>query len=308
MSDFKNNFSWSISRDSLFRECKRKYYYNYYGSWGGWERDKADKVTRTLYVLKNLQNIHMWKGSTVHWEIERVLKELVSTGQLTPMDKSAQRVTELMRENFKSSREGAYWNKKGSMKNETALFEHEYKTNTPNETWKSNYDDVILCLQNFYNSDVLRRMEKLPKEAVISIESMTAASLSFTPETIFVKLDLALESGEGIEIVDWKTGKAHSDDLQFRVYTLFANEEYDLPPDAITVTEVNLMNDESFNHNFTPRELIASQEYINNSIDSMKSMLKDPDENIAVMKDFPRTENERICESCNFKKICFDLD
>lgn len=308
MSDFKNNFSWSISRDSLFKECKRKYYYNYYGSWGGWERDKADKVTRTLYVLKNLQNIHMWKGSTVHWEIERVLKQLVSTGKLTPKDKSAQRVTELMREEFKSSREGKYWNKQGSMKNEIALFEHEYKTDTPDNVWKSNYDDVIMCLENFYNSEVLKQIEKLPKGSVISVESMTAAALSFTPETIFVKLDLALESEDGVEIVDWKTGKARSDELQFQVYTLFAHEEYDLPPDKITVTELNLMSNETYSHDYSPRELIEAQDYINKSIDDMKAMLTDPDENTAVMTDFPRTENERICESCKFKKICFDLD
>jgi len=307
MRDFKNDFSWSISRDSLFRECKRKYYYNYYGSWGGWERDKADKVTRTLYVLKALQNIHMWKGSTVHWEIERVLKQLVSTGRLTPKDKSAQRVTELMREQFRSSREGAYWDKQGSLKNEIALFEHEYKINTPNETWKRNYDDVIVCLRNFYNSEVLGRINKLPKKSVISIESMTAASLSFSPEIIFVKLDLAVKSGEGIEIVDWKTGKAQSDELQFRVYTLFANEEYDLPPDEITVSEINLMSNETYNHTYSPRELIEAQDYINKSIENMKCMLTDPEENTAVMTDFPRTENERICESCKFKKICFDL-
>ena len=308
MSDFKNKFSWSTSRNSLFRECKRKYYYNYYGSWGGWERDTANKVTRTLYVLKNLQNIHMWKGSSVHWEIERVLKELVSTGRLTPKDKSIDRMSEIMRQDFRSSREGAYWNKKGSMKDVIALFEHEYKKDISNETWKKYYDDTVLCLENFYNSETLREIQELSKESILSIESMTAAALSFTPETIFVKLDLAIESEDIIEIIDWKTGTGKSDDLQFRVYTLFAHEEYDLPPDKITVREVNLMLNETYSHTFSPRELLDSQDHITRSIESMKSMLKDPEENTAVMVDFPRTENERICESCNFKKICFDLE
>ena len=308
MAEFKNNFSWSISRDSLFKECKRKYYYNYYGSWGGWERDKADKVTRILYVLKNLQNIRMWKGSLVHHEIERVLKQLVTTGKLTPVDKSAERVTELMRAGFRSSREGQYWDKQGSLRDETALFEHEYKTGTPDGVWKKNYDDVILCLESFYNSSVLERIKELPKEAVISIESMTAASLSFTPEIVFVKLDLALEKGEGIEVVDWKTGSGQSDKLQFLVYTLFANEEYELPPDQITVTEINLMSGDTINHNYDPEQLIEAEDYIIKSIGKMKSLLQDPEENTAVMADFPRTDNDRICEYCSFKKICFDLD
>ena len=308
MSDFKNNFSWSVSRDNLFRECKRKYYYNYYGSWGGWERDTADEVTRTLYVLKNLQNIHMWKGSTVHWEIERVLKELSTTGNLTEKEKSINRVSELMREAYRSSRDGAYWNTKGSMKDVIALFEHEYKLDISNQRWRQNFDDTLMCIENFYNSEALKRIQKLPKESIISIESMTAAALSFTPETIFVKLDLAIETGDRIVIVDWKTGTGKSDELQFKVYTLFANEEYDIPPDQITATEINLMENEIYNHNYSPRELLDAQNYIVKSIDGMKSMLADQDENIANMTDFPRTDNQRICDSCNFKKICFDLD
>ena len=308
MSDFKNNFSWSISRDSLFKECKRKYYYNYYGSWGGWERDKADKVTRILYVLKSLQNIWMWKGSTVHWEIERIIKELVTTGKLTPRDKSAKRVTELMRASFRSSREGRYWNKQGSLRNETMLFEHEYKTGTSDEIWEQNYDEVILCLENFYNSTVLEQIKGLPKKAILSVESMTAASLSFSPEIVFVKLDLACEVGEGIEIVDWKTGAGKSSELQFQVYAIFAHEEYELPPDKITVKECNLLRNETIDHQYIPRELKGTQEYINKSIEEMKSCLSDREENTAVMTDFPRTDNDRICEICNFKKICFDLD
>ena len=52
----------------------------------------------------------MWKGNVVHHEIERILKELVSTGKLTPIEKSKERVTTLMRDGFKSSRDGQYWN------------------------------------------------------------------------------------------------------------------------------------------------------------------------------------------------------
>lgn len=308
MSNFKNEFSWSNSRNALFNECKRAYYYNYYGSWGGWDRDGADRVTRILYVLKNLQNRWQWKGSTVHHEIERVLKELVSTGSLTPPRKSFERVSELMRQGFRASREGLYWQKNGSLRNETALFEHEYKTGTPDEIWKKNYDEAISCLKSFYTSSVLEKINNIPKEKIISIESMTAASLSFNTETIFVKLDLAYEIGDRLEIVDWKTGAGESERLQFQVYTLYALEELDVPLENISVIEYNLLGDGPATHNFAERELKEAIDYINNSIAEMKSYLADPDENIAVMTDFPRTDNDRTCEFCNFKKICFDLE
>lgn len=308
MSDFKNEFSWSVSRDSLFNECRRKYYYNYYGSWGGWDKKKADKVTRILYVLKNLQNRWQWKGSTVHHEIERILKELVTTGNLTPVTKSTERVTELMRNDFRSSRDGQYWQKDGSLRNGAALFEHEYKTGTPDEIWKKNYDEVILCLESFFNSRVLEEIKKLPKEKILSIESMTAAAFSFNAEKVFVKLDLAYEIEDRVEIVDWKTGSGESDKLQFLVYTIFAHEELDAAPEQISLTEYNLLGGGPTTHRFSNQELNDAVDYINKSIAGMKSYLAEPDENIAVMTDFPRTDDDRICEGCNFKKICFELD
>lgn len=308
MSDFKNEFSWSVSRDSLFKECRRKYYYNYYGSWGGWDKNHRDKTTRILYVLKSLQNRWQWKGSTVHHEIEKVLKELVSTGDLIPFEKSKNRVTELMRSDFRFSRDGLYWQKDGSLRNVTALFEHEYKSGTPDEVWKKNYDEAIRCLESFFGSGIPEVIKTLPKEKIISIESMTASAFSFNPEKVFVKLDLAYESGDGVEIVDWKTGAGESDKLQFLVYTIFAYEELEVPLEQITLTEYNLLGDGPRAHRFSAQELNDAVEYINRSIADMKGMLADPDENTAVMTDFPRIGNEKICETCGFKKICFELD
>ena len=50
MTTFKNEFSWSVSRDSTFRKCQRMYYYQYYGSWGGWN-DDADHVVECLKLF-----------------------------------------------------------------------------------------------------------------------------------------------------------------------------------------------------------------------------------------------------------------
>ncbi|HVY54141.1 MAG TPA: PD-(D/E)XK nuclease family protein [Thermodesulfobacteriota bacterium] len=308
MSDFKNEFSWSVSRDALFRECRRKYYYNYYGYWGGWDKNHPDKTRRILYVLKSLQNRWQWKGSVVHHEIEKVLVELVSTGVLTPEEKSKSRVTEMMRSDYRYSRDGHYWRKDGSLRNVTALYEHEYKTGTSDEIWKQTHDEAVLCIENFYKSRVLDEIKGLPKEKVISIESMTASAFSFTPEKVFVKLDLAYVKGDGVEIVDWKTGAGEADRLQFLVYAIFACEEFEILPGQVSVTEYNLLGDGAREHRFSAQELNDGVEYIKESISSMKSMLANAEENIAVMTDFPRTKNEKTCESCSFRKICFELD
>lgn len=315
MGDFKNEFSWSPSRDALFKECRRKYYYNYYGSWGGWEKSKADNITRTLYVLKQLKSRWQWKGASVHNEIARILRQLVSTGRLTPIETSLKRVTDLMREEFRFSREGSYWGKDRGLKEIIALFEHEYKVNIPGENWKKNHEEVIECIRNFYKSDILEKVKHLDKKAILSIDSITPTLFSFNQEKVYVNLDLAYCTEEKVEIVDWKTGESESDQLQFVVYTIYANEvlsSFDkaqdrTPLEKISVIEYNLLTNQKTIYKFSPDEIEKAKDYINRSIASMKSYFQDPLENIAIMTDFPRTEEEWRCESCNFKKICFDL-
>ena len=75
MSAFKNEFSWSITRDRVFQSCPRQYYYNYYGYWGGWEMDAPER-TRQTYILKNLKNRFMWAGEKVHDCIKHTLTNL----------------------------------------------------------------------------------------------------------------------------------------------------------------------------------------------------------------------------------------
>jgi len=72
--DLTNDFSWSRSRDNVFSECKRRYFYHYYGAWGGWEAGATEEVRR-LYVLKQLASRQMWAGRVVHDAIEMALAQ-----------------------------------------------------------------------------------------------------------------------------------------------------------------------------------------------------------------------------------------
>ena len=95
--EFKNDFSWSFSRDNVFNTCKRKYYYSYYGSWGGWNKD-ADELSKKLYMLNKMTSLPMLAGSIVHDEVERTLKVL-RYGRKADIDKSKENVIK----NFKQS-------------------------------------------------------------------------------------------------------------------------------------------------------------------------------------------------------------
>jgi len=56
----KQDFSWSLSRESLFRFCPRAYFYHYYASAGGFEQFSD---AEQLYQLKKLQALDLWINS-----------------------------------------------------------------------------------------------------------------------------------------------------------------------------------------------------------------------------------------------------
>ena len=72
MTELKNEFSWSKSRDEVFRTRPRQYWFAYYGYWNGW-LENAPERTRQIYILKNIKNRHIWAGERVHECIQRSL-------------------------------------------------------------------------------------------------------------------------------------------------------------------------------------------------------------------------------------------
>lgn len=307
MAELKNEFSWSFSRDNLFRECRRKYFYNYYGSWGGWKKDSADEITRTLYVLKNLVNRKIWKGDAVHKEISRVLKSYQSTGIFSDYDNSVKRTTNIMRSEFRFSKKKEYWNTSQSLRKVNALYEHEYDIELADEEWKNSYNDVLICLDNFYKSQICDVLKSIDVDDIVTIDSITPTEFDFNNEKIFVNLDLAYMYDGKLKIVDWKTGSAETNPLQFVVYTFHCYEILGIPLEDITVIEYNLLEDMKYTYNYSEKDINNAKEYILKSIGEMKSCLYDPLENSAEIYDFPRTEEEWKCSNCNFRKICFEI-
>jgi len=56
----EQEFSWSLSRESLFNFCPRAYFYHYYGSSGGFEQFSGVEL---LYQLKQIQSLDLWINS-----------------------------------------------------------------------------------------------------------------------------------------------------------------------------------------------------------------------------------------------------
>jgi hypothetical protein len=303
MKEFKNDFSWSVSRDDIFKKCRRMYYYQYYGYWGGWDF-AADKRTRTIYILKQLQNRQMWAGNKVHECIKNTLNEIKIGVEKIDFEQKLYTTLNLMRKEFLSSKNKKYLSDPKSC----ALYEHEYELDVSQEEWQSNADNVVECLKQFFNSDIYKTISQLSDNQWIELEQLSHFYLENFK--IYAVLDFAYRRNDEIIIYDWKTGREdpEKDKLQLSCYGLFVIHKWNTKADRLKLVDFFLMSGTKAEFTFADFNIDEIQRQIENSIDEMIDMLDDPQKNIATEDCFPYTRKEYICSYCNFKKICPKFD
>ena len=299
MPELTNDFSWSRSRDGTFQDCRRKYFYHYYGAWGGWEPTATEEVRR-LYILKQLSSRHQWAGRVVHDAVEMAL-HVFREGRDVPVEPFIRDVIERMRGDWRSSHAGRY---RESPKL-TALFEHEYRIDLKPEAWQALSRNVGQCLRNFFRLPLLAAIRATSPEHW-SIEHWSKV-FEFEGTHIWMAPDFGFWTEEGrLTLVDWKTGTSHPEATAFQLgcYALYAREVLKVPPAQVDLFEANLREPLVTPLRWDDARMEAIQEQLRLSIRSMKAYLADPAANLAVIADFERTEDLRICKWCNFRAVC----
>jgi hypothetical protein len=300
MSEFRNEFSWSKSRDEIFRTCPRKYYFNYYAYWGGWQQNAPER-TKQIYILKNLKNRYLWKGDHVHRCIKHTLKNLQRGIAVLDVDQIISITIDKMRDDFRSSKNKRYLTYPKSC----AFFEHEYDMDLPDAEWKKVAENVKQCLRNFYGSEIFALLKDLPQEKWLEIEDFSFFYLDGIK--IWAVLDCSFRTDDGITIIDWKTGRATSKDisLQLSCYAMYGQDKWRVKPENIRLIEYNLLSDQKAEFTITEGEIKDTASYIKGSVADMRSLLLDVDNNVPKdEKFFKKVEDDRIRDRCNFKKVC----
>jgi len=296
---FKNTFSWSVSRDAVFQECPRKYYFNYYGHWDGWQRDAAER-TREIYVLKQLKNRAIWVGQIVHDCIARSLQNLSRGVPLLGIDEILSITINVMRRDFRDSKSGRY---RENPKQYCGLFEHEYDVPVTDEQWKAAADDASMYLKTFYDSEHFAGLRETPPAAFLEVEKFSSIHLDAVK--IRIKLDCATREGGDVVVWDWKTGKREWDpglSLQMGCYALYAREKYRTPLENVVTRRFDLYRGVVDEHRLTDRSLEEILAYIRGSIADMTA-LADTDNNTSEER-FAKVARRDVCRQCIFFKVC----
>ena len=299
MPDRANDFSWSRSRDGCFQECKRKYFYQYYGAWGGWDAGAVPEVRR-LYILKQLQSRQQWAGRAVHDAIEMALLAFAD-GRDIPVEPFVADVIERMRGEWRTSRAGHYRENPKTV----GLFEHEYRLDLSREAWIAIARNVGVCLRHFFRLPLVASIRRTAPEHW-SIEHWTKA-FDFEGTQVWSAPDFGFWTDDGrLSLVDWKTGGSRPAAAAFQLgcYALYAREVLGVVPAQVDLFEVNLRQPEVTQHRWDDERLDRIRAQLRLSIRAMKAYLADAEANAAVLDDFERTEELRLCNWCNFRAVC----
>ena len=306
MKKLKSELTWSFSRDRLFNECPRAYFYHYYASWGGWDA-KATPFCRKAYILKNIRSIDVWIGDIVHQVIKWILESrvgdnttLFKEGRDIPYEQAVKTAKNLLTKTWEQSR-SRKWGE--NIKQNLNLFEHYYKQEPTREQLKVKLEKVANSIGNFYKSGLSAKFSKLSVENFLSIDALS--SFDFEGTKVFAIPDFAIRDGQEYLLYDWKTGKGSEKDiLQLSCYVLFAMSKWQVSEDKIKIIPAYLAQNESMPLSVEAMTPGQVKGYIRQSIEAMKGVLTDVRTNKADIANFAKTDNSRRCQKCKFQEIC----
>jgi hypothetical protein len=309
---FRNEFSWSKSRDSLFRRCKRKYYFNHYGFWNGWIASEEDR-TKRIYYLKKLVTKELWMGSLVHEVIEFVLKRF-RVGEEVRLSHALAILRKRFDSDFEISKMKEYT---GFMSKAHKFFEDEYGIEISEEERDELKKKAEKCVTNFFNSDIFMEIRRSDVSDWVTLEDFL--SFDFEGVKVYLSIDFAMKVGDRVILYDWKTGKERLSDykLQLSLYALYVAEKLGVSPEKIEAKMFYLgIGEEGKVDSFDVDSEILEEmrDYVRASVLEMKKLLLDvsdaragvpSDEGKAVEEDFEKCEGY-WCSRCNFRKVCLE--
>jgi hypothetical protein len=172
-------------------------------------------------------------------------------------------------------------------------------------TWQALRDHVLRCLRTFQRLPLLREIRETPRERWILLEDIRAFHFEGTP--VYAAPDFGFWTrADRLALVDWKTGSPDPEEtaVQLGCYGLYAAEVLDVEPALVDLLEVNLREGAVTTHAWDAARVDAIRERLRLSIRAMRAWLRDPEANVAVLEDFERTEELRLCRWCNFRAVC----
>lgn len=312
---FQHELSWSPSRARTFNGCRRSYYYTYYLMWNGWSWSAPD-LRKTVYKLKKATRMPFVAGDVVHRAIHRFFKGQAQWNRVLDADDTAQWAKRQFRQAYRESRDEAW---KQSLSRYTLLAEHLYDeadiqedTGAAASYGRTFIERIERSVAHFFQLSELEEVRTTPPPTYLAIDEQDFDRNCFYWEDLKVHAgpDFAYRRDDGtVVIYDWKTGSpSEADELQLRIYALYAREQWKIPVDNIQLVAGYLTEGSLRPVSVDAEILDQTIQYMEGSIAEMKELHFDAGDSDGDIEAFPMvplaTDGSAPCTTCNFRQLC----
>jgi hypothetical protein len=293
--------TWSHSRRSTLEQCPRKYYYEYYGA--AKRTALAEPHKDEIRWLKDLQNRHERAGSILHLVIATSLRQARAGNTWDPA-----RLESWGRQLLRADRLYSRVNPDGGNLPDVKyppvlLREYHYRERHADALLAEAEERLAGALRSFATSERYRTFRGAGASAGALVEHhFTLHGLPCRVEGV---IDLAFDDGQGVTVVDWKSGAGDGtgdDSLQLAAYALWAAECFDYSPASIRVCKVYLATGDIAYFDVTDTVLAAARTRI---VQDAERMVAVQDYGAAAMADaFTPCAYPAVCALCPFARVC----
>jgi hypothetical protein len=301
---------WSYSAHNCFNRCKRQYYYSHIAAH---HNAKKDYLRKEAHYLKQLTLSTFWSGKLVEAAIEDVfINDYPKTTNITKeLYDYSMRLSEAQMK-FSISNQFRSVAKSKTGRKYFRLFEHEYNMDDSG-LLESTLDDVAICFQNYPLMIIpelgMSLSDLLALSNIKKCQIPVPLSMFDTPIQCYLDCLILFESK--VIIIDWKVSKTTASNFakQLKNYGLAVSRSTwgaDKCLSDIYVYEANFYNGQITHYMLDEEDIFEIEDFIFDSIRRMEE-LRGGKEYVEIdIEDFPMCENLRVCQYCNFQKLCFE--
>lgn len=293
-------FRWSWSRHRTLEGCPRRYWYQYYGSRNGW-RAKEGHPTREVYRLKRLQGGRQWVGLRVHKLAEDIIKGASESGLFPAASVRARWELDSRRE-LEAGVAREDLERPKDVRGFEAIEYGQAGDGFIDELW----DDLVGQADALEAHPLFRRILERP-ELVKEVETFGRVWMGDVP--VVVSLDCLLhDPDKGWFVVDWKTGKRHTEDVvdgQLVLYTAYVQRRYRARLGDITAMSAMTRDGSHRQTQVEWADIGRMKKLVATSAQGMLELLDGSGKDRVDKQDAPMLpEGSKTCEECRFRSLC----
>lgn len=294
-------WSYSQSRNQLFQECLRKYYYYYYASHNGWLVQSATAEQIQAYRLKQITNLFLVFGETIHRMGESVVHQWEEKKVIPVAEALNNGVRSILNQAYRQSLNKQQWIERP--KQSYMLAEIYYDGGISQQKVELIKNRQQQCIDHFLTSKSLLEMVQQSSIEILEVERLNSIIIHETK--VYVKIDLLYRQGDKIVIVDWKTGKEDDFKDQLTLYAYYVKDKYRVPLERIEIRTEYLLSGECVTERVMEEEIRRLLESIQDNLENMKLLLDDDYWNRPKeIRFFTPQPAHSKCANCQFQEIC----